>query len=167
MSATTALCEALNQGISSGNFIDTKVILYSFRDSSSRVCRPKALYANSHVLKTVPYFKDRRCLAAFDSLGEPHGYRFEVLFGDFAESQLKDFNEAIDEEEIAEDYGYPSDSDFEDDDSEMQFSRAGSEDHHLSLSLATSSEKKIVWEEYEERVEKGKVIRIPDMAFMT
>ena len=56
MAATTALREALNQGISSGNLIDTKIILYSHRDSSGRVCRPKALYANSHVLKTVPYF---------------------------------------------------------------------------------------------------------------
>lgn len=54
--ATTAYREALNQAISSGNFVDTKIILYSSRDSSGRVCRPKGLYANSHVLKTVPYF---------------------------------------------------------------------------------------------------------------
>jgi len=66
MSATTALLEALNQGISSGNLVDTKIILYSHRDSSNRVCRPKALYANSHVLKTVPYFNDREYTATLD-----------------------------------------------------------------------------------------------------
>jgi len=59
MTLTPALQEALNDAISSGNFIDTKVVLYSRRDSSGRVCKPKALYANSHVLKSVPYFNDR------------------------------------------------------------------------------------------------------------
>ena len=65
---TPALREALNQGISSGDFVDTKIILYSRRDSSDRICRPRALYANSHVLKTVPYFKDRAYLAILDIL---------------------------------------------------------------------------------------------------
>ena len=59
MAATTLLREALNKGISSGNLIDSKVILYSHRDSSGRVSRPKALYASSYVLKTVSYFNDR------------------------------------------------------------------------------------------------------------
>ena len=58
MAATTAFREALNKGISSGNFVDTKFILYSHRGSSSLVGKPKALYASSHVLKTVPYFND-------------------------------------------------------------------------------------------------------------
>lgn len=58
MAATTALLEALNQGISSGNFTDTKIILCSHKDPSGRVGRPKALYANSRVLKTVSYFND-------------------------------------------------------------------------------------------------------------
>ena len=62
MAATVALREALNQGISSGNLVDTKIILYSHRDSSGQVCRPKALYTNSHVLKTVPYFNDRESI---------------------------------------------------------------------------------------------------------
>ena len=56
---TLALREALNDAISSGRFVDTKIVLFSRRDSSGRVCKPKALYANSHVLKSVPYFKDR------------------------------------------------------------------------------------------------------------
>ena len=73
MAATTALREALNQGISSGNLVDTKIILYSHRDSSGRICRPKALYASSHVLKTVPYFNDRKYTATLDiTHGEPH-----------------------------------------------------------------------------------------------
>ena len=66
MAATTALCEALNEGISSGNLVDTKIILYSRRDSSGRISRPKALYANSHVLKTVPYFNDRERTSTLD-----------------------------------------------------------------------------------------------------
>ena len=53
------LQEALNDAISSGRFIDTKVVLFSRRDSSGRVCKPGALYASSHVLKSVPYFKTR------------------------------------------------------------------------------------------------------------
>jgi len=67
MAATTALREALNRGISSGNLIDTKIILYSHRDSSGRVYRPKALYTTSHVLKTIPYFNDRECPATLDT----------------------------------------------------------------------------------------------------
>ena len=67
MVAASALCRALNKGISSGNFVDTKIILYSHRDSSGRVCRPKALYANSHVLETVPYFNDRERTATFNA----------------------------------------------------------------------------------------------------
>ena len=58
MTATTALREALNQDISSGDFIDTKIVLCSHRDTHGRVCRPKPLRTNSHVLKTVPYFND-------------------------------------------------------------------------------------------------------------
>ena len=53
------LQEALNDAISCGKFIDTKIILFSRRDSSGRICKPRALYANSHVLKSVPYFNDR------------------------------------------------------------------------------------------------------------
>ena len=56
---TLALREALNDAISSGKFVDTKIVLFSRRDNSGRVCKPKALYASSHVLSSVPYFKDR------------------------------------------------------------------------------------------------------------
>ena len=74
MAATPALREALNQGISSGSLADTKIILYSHRDSSGRVCRPKALYANSYVLKTVPYFRNSESAVTVDTTRtEPHG----------------------------------------------------------------------------------------------
>lgn len=59
MTIATALKEALNDAITSGEFIDTKIVLFSRRDSSGKVYKPKALYANSHVLKTVPYFNAR------------------------------------------------------------------------------------------------------------
>ncbi|KAF9785407.1 hypothetical protein BJ322DRAFT_1006423 [Thelephora terrestris] len=153
MALTTALREALNEGISSGSFVDTKIILYSHRDSSGRACKPKALYANSHILKTVPYFDDRECTTTFR--------RFEVLFGDFAEAQSKDFKEAIDEEEYAEDYGYSSDSDLEDDEDKDAICSRGPEVTIGGDKIATKAE------DYKEQVEKGKVVKIPDIAFLT
>ena len=66
MAATTALREALNKGISSGNLVDTKIILYSRRGPSGRVSRPKLLYASSHVLRTVPYFNDSEWSATLE-----------------------------------------------------------------------------------------------------
>ena len=87
-----------------------------------------------------------------------------MLFGNFAESQSKDFNEAIDEEESAEDYGYLSDSDLEDsEDVKVSKPTAKSKAHPLEL----YGKDKIVCEGHEESVEKGKVVKIPDMAFVT
>jgi len=171
MAATAALRKALNQGISSGNLIDTKIILYSHRDSSGRVCRPKALYTNSHILKSVPYFNDRESIVILDTTrAEPHSIVFKVLFGDFAESQLKDFKEEIDEEESTEDYGYLSDSDLEDDEDERValFKHSTKSKPNPFDPLAISGEeRKIIWEEHEEHVDKGKVVKIPDIAFVT
>jgi len=91
------------------------------------------------------------------SVAGPHTIIFEVLFGDFAEAQSKDFNkETIDEEESAEDYGYLSDSDLEDDD-----------DKGVPPAVVPPQERKILCEEHEERIEKGKIVKIPDMAFVT
>ena len=91
---------------------------------------------------------------------------FQVLFGNFAESQSRGFEEAIDEEEIAEDYGYLSDSDLEDCEDE----KATSPKHETKSKrypIGLSDEDKIVCEGHEERVEKGKVVTIPDIAFVT
>ena len=83
MAATTSLREALNQGISSGNLVDTKIIVYSYRDSIG-VCRPKALYASSHVLKTVPHFNDGEHTATLDIAPvETHIHRFESALWEF------------------------------------------------------------------------------------
>ena len=65
MAATLPLREALNEGIASGTFVDTKIILFSRRDISGRVYARKALYANSHILRSVPYFNDRESPAHF------------------------------------------------------------------------------------------------------
>jgi hypothetical protein len=92
--------------------------------------------------------------------------RLQVLFGNFAESRSKDFKEATDEEEIAEDYGYLSDSDLEGDEDEKAASLGpvtGSKSYPFDL----SGEEKIVCEGHEECVEKGKVVKIPDIAFVT
>jgi hypothetical protein len=93
-----------------------------------------------------------------------------VLFGDFAEAQSKDFKEPIDEEESAEDYGYLSDSDLEDNEDEKV-----SPFKHVTKSkiypfrdpFGIPGEDKVACEDHEERVEKGKVVKIPDMAFVT
>ncbi|KAF9779143.1 hypothetical protein BJ322DRAFT_442637 [Thelephora terrestris] len=148
MPATTALREALNNGVSTGNFVDTKFILYSHRDLSGNVCRPKALYANSHVLKTVPHFDD-------------------LLFGNFAESQSTDFKEAIDEKESAEDYGYLSDSDLEEDEIVSLFEPVVKPDVHPPDPFETPGEDDVFCEERQECVEKGKVVKIPDIAYVT
>jgi len=59
MTPETALLEALNGSITSGRFADTKIYLFSYRNSTGDVCKPKVLYANSGVLKSVPYFEAR------------------------------------------------------------------------------------------------------------
>lgn len=80
-----------------------------------------------------------------------------MLFGNFTESQSKDLNGAIDEEESTEDYGYLSDSDLEDD-----------EDSNPKIRpLDLSEEDETTCEGHEVCVEKGKVIKIPDVAFIT
>ena len=95
----------------------------------------------------------------------------KVLFGNFAESQAKDFNkEEIDNEEYAEDYGYLSDSDLEDDEDEKVASfkpTSKLEVHPFDPFPVSGEDKRIACEEHEEHVEKGRVVKIPDMAFVT
>ena len=172
MAATNALREALNQGISSGNLVDTKIILYSHRDSSGRICRPKALYANGHVLKSVPYFNDRESAVTLDiGCTEPHDVVLKVLFGHFAESQSKDFSEeAVDEDEFGEDYGYSSDSDLEDDEDErVSWSKYATKWMVLPFDplWIFREDGRNLCGRHEEHVERGKVVKIPDMAFVT
>lgn len=148
------LCDA----ISSGTFIDTQIILFSRRDSSGKVCKPKALYANSHALKAVPYFNDRKfllhptyCVCNDRCPG--------VLSGPFSESEIKDFSDVVDNGEFAEDYGYSSDSDLEDD---RDF-----ESPAPPPCLSQPPKQDPLYGEYKEHVRTGKVIRIQDVAFIT
>ena len=96
-----------------------------------------------------------------------------MLFGDFAEARSRNFEEVIDEEGFAEDYGYWSDSDLEEED-ESRISRSDAaedatkpEVHDPTDSPAISSEGKMVYEDHKECVEQGKVVKIPDVAFVT
>jgi hypothetical protein len=50
------LLDALTDSIGSGTFIDTKFFAFSRREFPGRVGSPRALYCNSRVLNTVPYF---------------------------------------------------------------------------------------------------------------
>ena len=172
MATTTPLREVLNKGIFSGNLVDTKIIVYSYRDSTGQVCRPKALYTSSHVLKTVPHFNDGEYTATLDiALVKSHIIISKVLFGGFGESQSKDFEEAIDEEECSNDYDYLSDSDLEDEMDEKfalfnQEAKPKTQAHPFN-SFAIPGEDGNDCEEYREHVDKGKVVPIPDVAFVT
>ena len=92
-----------------------------------------------------------------------------MLFGNFAESQSKDFSNDIDDEKSAEDYGYLSDSDLEDDEDKIASSKhtAKPKVQLFNPFGVPDEEKRTPCEEHEERVEKGKIVRIPDMAFVT
>jgi len=71
----------------------------------------------------------------------------KVLSGTFAETELKDLSQPIDESACAEDYGYCSDSDLEDDDDAVK----------------GETPKKTVTE----FAGKGTVIKVQDIAFIT
>ena len=87
-----------------------------------------------------------------------------MLFGDFAESQPKDFKEAVDEEESTVDYGYLSDSDLEDDE---DVTVPAESRVHPPVPIGARAEGEVAPEDYEEGVKKGKVVKIPDVAFVT
>ena len=91
-----------------------------------------------------------------------------MLFGNFAESQSKDLKEAIDENEYAEEYGYLSDSDLKDDEDEKPMLKHASKSKvHPFDPFQIPGEDKLVHEKNEELVGKGKVVKIPDVAFVT
>ena len=95
---------------------------------------------------------------------------FKVLFGTFAESQSKDFKDEIDDEEFGEYYGYLSDSDLEDDEDEKVASfkhTSKPKVYPFSPFGAPGEDRKIPCEEHEERIQKGKVVKVPDMALVT
>ena len=97
-----------------------------------------------------------------------------MLFGDFTEARPRNFNGEVDEEDFADDYGYSSDSDLEDEEDQLRALQhtpaedaTQSEVQDPSDSRAISSGDKTVYEDHEECVEQGKVVKIPDVAFVT
>lgn len=170
---TVPLQEALNGSISSGRFTDTKIILFSRRDSSGNIFKPKALYANSLVLKSVPYFSD---CGFFFSLSRCKKWLipFKVLSGEYAESEQKDFSELIDEDEQAKNYDYYCDSDLEDD---VDAVSAGKKPKKANppksnspdplLLPANDKKSTLVRGEWNESSGKGTVIKIHDIAYIT
>ena len=90
-----------------------------------------------------------------------------MLFGNFSESQPKDFKEAIDEEELAENYGYSSDSDLEEDEGLSSSKDTPRPKAHPSDPPAIPRKDRTAYEERGEHVDKGKVVKIPDIAFVT
>ena len=100
----------------------------------------------------------------------------EVLSGAYLESEPKDFSEPIDEGEQAENYGYYSDSDLEDDDDDAV--NAAEKTLKKAASLKSNSLDPIrlpahdqtpaqVYGEWNESPGKGPIIKIRDVAFIT
>ena len=125
MSQTEFLHAALNDSITSGRFIDTKFYVFSRRDKSRRVGTPKALFANSRVLTTVPYFETRKRLIFSLFFGvslrsSPSIFhdvlRSSVVFSDrFSEGVSKNLSDGFpsDEEPYTDSYECLPDSDLD------------------------------------------------------
>ena len=97
-----------------------------------------------------------------------------MLFGNFAEAQSRNFGEATEEEEIADDYGYLSDSDLQDEGEPnipqeilVEYLEFPVAEINPSDPPPVSDHEKVVHENHEECAEQGKVIKIPDVAFVT
>ena len=96
----------------------------------------------------------------------------KVLFGGFGESQSKDFKEAINVEEYSKDYDYSSDSDLEDEDDGFRLEqgdplKSKAQIRPFTPFVIPGEDDKIICDEHGERIHKGKVIKIPDVAFVT
>jgi len=148
MSQTESLQAALNDSIASGRFIDTKFYVFSRRDKSGRVGTPKALFANSRVLTTVPYFETRKRLTLFLFFGVSlrlsssilRGVlRSSVVFSDrFSEGVSKNLRDGFpsDEEPYTDSYECSSDSDLDEEEGYTET------DEHLSDNPAMNPARK-------------------------
>ncbi|KAF9785359.1 hypothetical protein BJ322DRAFT_826989 [Thelephora terrestris] len=122
----------------------------------SFITKPTALYANTHVLKTVPYFSD-------------------LLSGVYSETEPKDFSEPIDEDEQAENYGHYADSDLEDEDDAVYATWEAAKTAappkrnppSPSPSPADDGDSEPVYGERNESSRKGTIIKIHDIALIT
>ena len=82
----------------------------------------------------------------------------ELLSSPFSESGAKDFSEPIDEGEFADDYGYSSDSDLEED---WDFESPAPKPRLKPV------QPKALYGKYKDHLKIGKVIKIRDVAFIT
>ena len=87
----------------------------------------------------------------------------QVFSGNFVETEPKDLSEAFDGNDVAQDYGYHSDSDLEDDD--IHF--ANSKELRKTTAPPTENKSFHPHGEYKERPQGGKVVKIQDVAFIT
>ena len=93
----------------------------------------------------------------------------QVLSGVYAESEPKDFSEAIDEDECAKNYDYHSDSDLEDDE-DVTNARNITEEVTPPESVpvpADLRESEPVHGEWNDSPGEGTIIKIHDIAFIT
>jgi len=96
----------------------------------------------------------------------------EVLSGTFAEGEPKDLSQPIDESECAENYGYHSDSDLEDDDVDVKAGEtprktATLRGHPFDPFCFSISDETSTYGQHNELVRKGKVVKVRDIAFVT
>ena len=82
-----------------------------------------------------------------------------MLSGAFLESEVKDFSETVDDGEFAEEYGYSSDSDLEED---WDFESPAPPPGHPQ-----PPQPEALYGEYKEHIRKGRVLKIQDVAFIT
>jgi len=83
MSLPQALEEALLDSLSTGTFVDVKLYVFSQRTPSGRVRAPRPLYANSHVLQTVPYFRSCK-----NSFARAPAELLPTIVGDYVQCSL-------------------------------------------------------------------------------
>ena len=84
-----------------------------------------------------------------------------VLSGSFSESEIRDFSETVDNGELADDYGYLSDSDLEED---WDFESLSPQ---TPPSKPRQQDQDAPHYEYKEHPQMGRVIKIQDVAFIT
>lgn len=115
-------------------------------------CTQTVMSSNlSHTLRTVSFYCAR--------LHHLKQLFFLVLFGPFAEAGTRDFYE--NDDEFAEEYGYSSDSDLEEDSDFESLPIVGTEN------TSFPRQREAPYGQYEEHMQAGKVIRVQDIAFIT
>ena len=96
---------------------------------------------------------------------------FKVLLRNSATVQSKDLRKkVIDHKEPAEDYDYLSDSDLEDEEDEKVPSvkqKGKSEVHQFESCGVRGGDRRVPCEEHKEYTAQGKIVKIPDVAFVT